>query len=651
MTKYFREIDSLRAIAVIAVIINHIDKSWLTGGFLGVDIFFVISGFVVTASLQGKKKQSFSKFIKMFYRKRLKRLYPGLIGCIFLTSLFVFIFLPTNNFYIKTGFNALFGLSNLFLARSSFDYFSVSSEANPFTHTWSLGVEEQFYLFFPLLFYCFSKKNFLRFLTLISLVTLSLFAFYEQTNPIYAFYMMPLRFWQFGIGALVFLSSKTKALNQLPKDFILLPITFMVLLLNFSGEFNAYATVLITLVTALTLVLIKEGSQERKYLVLKPVLYIGLASYSLYLYHWPVLVFFKQTMSLDGVKGLICFTLIALFSLFSYHYLEKYFRQRIWQKKEKSVFFILFFICILFKFETSIFEKVLFVGTSEEAYSFYDNPQYDIKSLRRCTARGGSKISFYTQLQFSEKYLNKCKIIKGKNKSIYYYGNSHAQEKAPSIIRFSKDYDFNLHYYTRSGVHIYPYDIEVENNPSLNYTKFYFDTVANEAKYNDIVIISIALKKFLINDIFTNDKGELVKGSKAFEIFIKFLIEKTIEMHKKGVHLILTDGYPILKQEVIPVNCYQSWSFNNKACLIDNAIDKDITEKLRGMDRRLLEEKKINYISLFNSIESAYEKVQMPLRLYRDENHLTHFGNKFIYPHLEKEILRIIKEDIPLDFK
>ena len=214
-SSYRPEIDGLRAFAVLTVIINHFNKNILPGGYLGVDIFFVISGFVITSSLYQRPSKNFKDFISGFYERRIKRLVPALSVFVIIASIAICLFNPKPVLTLRTGLASLFGLSNLYLLKQSTNYFAQSTALNIFTHTWSLGVEEQFYLLFPFLiwFSGFSKqtKKGIRnlFLTLSGLTTVSLisFLYFYSTNQPAAYFLMPTRFWEMASGCLLFLGS------------------------------------------------------------------------------------------------------------------------------------------------------------------------------------------------------------------------------------------------------------------------------------------------------------------------------------------------------------------------------------------------------------------------------------------------------------
>ena len=151
--RYRPDIDALRGIAVLAVFAYHLDERWLPGGFTGVDVFFVISGYVVSGSLLNHQEQPFWQQLGGFYQRRIRRLVPNLLCNIAVTSLAIALLVPPEESrgLFTTAVKALYGWSNNHLALGATDYFGLDAHLNPLSHTWSLGVEEQFYLVFPLL--------------------------------------------------------------------------------------------------------------------------------------------------------------------------------------------------------------------------------------------------------------------------------------------------------------------------------------------------------------------------------------------------------------------------------------------------------------------------------------------------------------------
>lgn len=345
---YIPEIDGLRAIAVLSVVIYHVNEKILPGGFTGVDIFFVISGYVITQSLYAKFSTSFIEYISGFYRRRLLRIAPALIVCLSFTAIVSSLFIPEawisrNN--DATGFAAFYGLSNFVLVENIDGYFNASIPFNPFVHTWSLAVEEQFYVIFPILIFLViahsikqktdSRNESVFSYSLLALAVLSLLfsAFESQAKPSHAFYLLPSRFWELAVGALIY---QLKVSGVQPpngrKSTWLLPLFgFALLAAGFSysdsSKFPFPWAILPVAGTALLIFSFDPKSTcsnpVTSFLKLPSIIFIGLISYSLYLWHWPILVMFRWTTGIENSFWLvICLATIFLCSMFSYFFVE-----------------------------------------------------------------------------------------------------------------------------------------------------------------------------------------------------------------------------------------------------------------------------------------------------------------------------------------
>ena len=335
---YRPEIDGLRAFAVIAVIINHFNKDFLPSGYLGVDIFFVISGYVITSSLSGRESKSFGEFLSGFYQRRLKRLVPALVVFVLLTSILICLFNSDPAKALKTGIASLFGLSNLYLFKQSTDYFAQSTELNPFTHTWSLGVEEQFYLLFPFLiwFSGFGKqsakgaRNLVLLVGVLTVASLIGFIYLYYINQPAAYFLMLPRFWEMAAGCLLFIGFHKRAkieqvLERVPP---LLVVLAMIGVMFLPVAAAVPATISVVVLSAVLISCLKKGTAAYKFFTLEKVVYIGLISYSLYLWHWTVLAISRWTIGVTWWSALPFLAIIYACAIASYEWIEKPFRSR-----------------------------------------------------------------------------------------------------------------------------------------------------------------------------------------------------------------------------------------------------------------------------------------------------------------------------------
>ena len=283
---YRPDIDGLRALAVIAVILNHLNDRLLPGGYLGVDIFFVISGFVITTSLRHRPAERLPQFLADFFARRCRRLVPALAVCVLISGLTAWFIDPKPAASLNTGLTALAGLSNFYLLRISQDYFAPAAVLNLFTQTWSLGVEEQFYLLFPLLVWICGlsrasqgSKNLFRACLGLSILSVVALLLLPGKDGGAAYFLVFGRLWELGCGCMAALAGPLKR-----RAWAWVGLATIVLTL--AAPIPPSVLVSLCVVPPTVLLILSGGAPAL--LARRPVVAVGRMSYSLYLWHWPV---------------------------------------------------------------------------------------------------------------------------------------------------------------------------------------------------------------------------------------------------------------------------------------------------------------------------------------------------------------------------
>lgn len=429
MNNSFRyDINGLRAYAVILVVLFHFGILGFSGGFIGVDIFFVISGFLMTKIIvSGIEKNSFN--ILKFYLSRAHRIIPALaVLCLFITLIGWFTLTPQElKEYSKHVISSLSFISNIQYFREA-GYFDAASHEKLLLHTWSLSVEWQFYIILPLLLVLFNKifksANTLKILYLILfLISLTLSVIISKSNSSAAFYLLPTRAWEMMAGGLIFILFQNLTLNNLATKIIeLTGFTLIAIsLIIFTGStlwpsYNAFLPVLGTFLILLA------NNNNSIFTNNKICQFLGNSSYSIYLWHWPIVFYLSY---FEKENSIIYITFSIALSIFvgyiSYKIIEIPSRKWLSQKKINSGYLITF--------------TYLFISISFFSFLYLKDglikrfPQ----NIQTMIEKGNEKNPLFSKCQISSGInVPECKYGNGDIKLIV-IGDSHAEAMIPAI--------------------------------------------------------------------------------------------------------------------------------------------------------------------------------------------------------------------------
>ncbi len=345
-TQYRPDIDGLRAIAVLAVIAFHAFPDYFKGGFIGVDIFFVISGFLISNILLKEMVQKKFSLID-FYTRRIKRIFPALLLVLIACLLYGWLLLLPNEF-AQLGKHILSatGFITNFTLYQEIGYFNSRAELKPLLHLWSLGIEEQFYIIWPLLLFLVYRWKLLTLALIVVglMISFALNIFYLTSDPEFTFYLPLTRFWELMLGSLIsyfMLVKHDKSMHYFNKInpnilsgigvlIIMMGVFYMENTLHFPGWW--------ALVPTLSALFIISAGQNayinRKLLANKVLVFIGLISFPLYLWHWPLFSFIKIV---NPQESQVLITIAAIFLSFTLAIATYYFVEKPIRSKQKIV--------------------------------------------------------------------------------------------------------------------------------------------------------------------------------------------------------------------------------------------------------------------------------------------------------------------------
>lgn len=334
--KYRHDIDGFRCLAVISVILFHLRINGFGGGFIGVDIFFVISGYLVT----GYIKENIDSFSFLdFYLRRARRIIPLLLFICIVTIPFAFyILIPKDGYsFFKSIIGVILFIPNIIFWKDA-GYFDGEVSFKPLIHTWSLGIEQQFYIIFPIIFcvilkFTQFKKSIL--LLLLFFASLLLCIYSVDWRPVANFYLLPTRIWEFVAGSLayfLFINRKLSLNNKITNNFLSI-IGFLLIIFSifYINEFIPHPSLYTMPAIIGSFLLISFSKSETlvyKLFTLKPLTFTGVISYSLYLWHQPIisLYSYQKADNLNFIEIVCCFSLIFFLSYLSWRYIESPFR-------------------------------------------------------------------------------------------------------------------------------------------------------------------------------------------------------------------------------------------------------------------------------------------------------------------------------------
>lgn len=643
---YVPGIDGLRALAVLSVILFHFNASILPGGFSGVDVFFVISGYVVSGSLAKERQSGFWHFAVNFYARRITRIYPALVVCLVFTGFLQALLVPNSwlsTTSAKTAISAFFGLSNFALIWFSDGYFSPRVEFNAFTHTWSLAVEEQFYLLFPIVFFIWMKGRdrkdvigiFSNWLLPILLAISLLFSWYQTTAaPDHAYYLLPSRFWELACGAMLFkLHARGKLVTKSAistSGCVIVGLT-LISLGFFLSEPKSFpfpwammpvggALFVIAAVTSE----ISKGLWISKILSNVFMVYVGKISYSLYLWHWPIAVIFRWTVGLDKPLTVVfAILLTTLASIFSYHVIEKPIRQSRFAISRPDWYIV---SCGL----------MVIVASSILAIGIFKSQPYLSLSVTKDTS------TWYPDSRSADSNKSPSTALPFHGRTLYVLGDSHTGAYSAMLEELKGDQGVAVHQYSKGGCSV----ANLLRDASPECVRFIEQTVAKiraEATPGDIVFLASLRMNRLGDQWETFDESAIVKkqqepvsiAQRAAALLEAELLIESLE--KASLTVVIDAPKPVFKSP--PFRCSDWFNARNPVC--DGGF---------VMSRRFLLEQRQPVMNSIQQLSKAHPglvvwdpfPVLCPMEpctafdknlpLFFDGDHLSGYGNRVLYP-------------------
>ena len=676
-TKYRNELNGIRAIAIVSVIFYHFNKDIVPNGYLGVDIFFLLSGYVITLSTYKRNNLNFKKFIFDFYKRRIKKLLPIFLIFTISVSLITFFFVDDNYLSIKTSLTSLLGISNIYLWKNSTNYFGAASELNPFLHTWSLSIEMQFYIIFPFLLLFSNLKNRIEFskriinlILVLTVFSLLGFVYFFDNNQSLAYFLFPLRFWELGIGILTFVFSKKLKDNKFIK-FIDPKFSFLliVVILFLPYSFAPLANLFIIILTSFLIINIDKKNSLYSVLSNNFITKVGILSYPLYLWHWAIISLSKSTI------GINLWTLP--FQIFIIYYLSFFSNTLIQDSvlKNKSIwksfiFFIRFFyltiISILIIYQGLILRNKYINNSIYLTNSNLKNKNQINSYKEICALNEIEKKSLF----ISEIFKNCFLVYKNNKSTIWSVGDSHNYNMNNGIRYAAENLNYNLFSFSINGasfpaIKYFRIDKKDRFIKGFEIMKLIQTNLLEQAQKGDIIIINIRYQyhfgnidyQYPINKFrYFSTEDKILKVNSKKSHFQNWLNELNIfskEANKKGIKIIISTPKPEFKDAYLKLCKGQNDKWFNKYSRKKCILEKDFFVGDDGIYKNFMSE--INILSTQNNNLFKFDTLSILCSnnkcsysdkkniLYKDDNHISEYASKNI---IGPEVLLFIEEKI-----
>lgn len=649
--KFRKDINGLRAWAVLAVLFFHFSFIGLSGGFAGVDVFFVISGYLMTAIvIDGHEKGDFS--ICKFYMARARRILPALLVTIAVLLVLGWFWLPTPD-YQALGAQSAYGLtflSNIYYWRSA-GYFDSAAEEKWLLHTWSLAVEVQFYLVYPIFIsliwkYWKSIKSITVGVMTLLITSLALNLWVTTWDPSGAFYLLPTRAWELAAGAIVYLVIKQRLVSESFKSngywfgWILVIASFFFITEHFAWP--SYWAILPVLGTSLIIL------AERENYILTDNFFaqwIGNRSYSLYLLHWPLVVALNfASLQNEWILGMGVFVLSILFAHLSFKFVETPTRQYLSQAKLFKEILII----------TSVIMVLGFCSVSIKLFSIENRINNDIDHI--ALEKNNENVRKKECFDSSSHTLKSKGCIYGSSKlGVVMVGDSHAGSTISALSEAASRYDLSAMLLGQSSCpFIDGIKFKYNNLRCFKFNNYLLEEqlpkiskgipVVLMSRFNSYTVGTLGSEN--INSYFSEPLKNGV-NDENYKIYIselkKAFVSSVCKLNQTNpVYLVR----PTPEMDVdVPSYLSRKMVFGQDISTISIPVSEHLLRSSLAYEIQDIAAKQCN-VKILDPIQYLCDEnncygVLKGRPIYVDEDHLSEYGNKFLVPMFEKIFMNL----------